>query len=157
MNKIKLSGVIIVGFLVFPQLSNAAWWPFAKISENRSGKSVRLENPDLACAGEATKGREEGILTAMETHFATMKKTMDMRKESLVKAWTITERPSRNEAMKRAASDYNIEMRLANKTLKNARDSIWTRYRSAMKRCGVKGAPVEMEKNVMPNTDLNLQ
>ncbi|KKS25201.1 MAG: hypothetical protein UU85_C0005G0011 [Candidatus Wolfebacteria bacterium GW2011_GWA2_42_10] len=141
-----------------PTLSSAARWnPFAKISEQRTGKAGILENPDLLCAGEAVKAREDGLLAGMETHFAVMKKTMETRRAVLSKAWTMTDRKERNVAIRKAAADYNIEMRLANKVLKNSRDTIWASYRKSMKACGVKGAPVELEKNVVPNTDLNVQ
>jgi hypothetical protein len=93
----------------------------------------------LSCMQTAVGNREDAIISASAAFNTSMQSVLSARKTALVDAWKITDKTARNDARKKAWTQYRTDAKTAHSTLKNARAAAWTTFRADRIACG---APV---------------
>jgi len=98
----------------------------------------------LACVASAVAAREAAIQSAFGTFSTTMTSAFTKRASDLATAWTITDKTTRNTAIKIAHTTFRASKIEARKTYNTARQTAWQQFSAARKACK---APATGEDN----------
>ncbi len=105
-------------------------------SSTRRSDSNRIIN--VACMQDAVKKRDNAVITATGTYQTNWKTSLEKRRDSVVAAWSISEKRERKAKLNEAWKAYHSEKLSAWKTYAGTRMDSWKQYRTDRKACGVK-------------------
>lgn len=90
---------------------------------------------DLACMQSAIGKRDGAIASAFDTYYNAAKGALTARMSALKAAWGMSDKKARNEAQKKAWSDYRTTVKAARKVFHSAQISAWQQFRTDAKAC----------------------
>ncbi len=99
------------------------------------------------CLQDAIGIREDGIMSAYNIRTTAVNLAMEIRKNSLVAAWGVSDVKERNKARKTAWDVYNKAIKLARTNYNTANKNTWKAFHVAAKACGVNSKGIEPENS----------
>jgi hypothetical protein len=123
MNNKLFIAILVAGFAITPVV-------FAQTTST-------LDTTKKQCITSAVTARENSLITAHDTLNTSIKSAITARSTGLIAA---LEKPTRSErvaARNSARSTFRTSSIVAHKTLRDARNSTYSTYNSAIKACGV--------------------
>lgn len=88
---------------------------------------------NLTCMQTAVDTREEAIVKSFTNFTTDISEALTDRKDALHDAWGITDKSSRNTAVKKAWTDWKTAKKEAHTDLKAARKSAWETFKTTAK------------------------
>ena len=139
-NKIKNSMIkkIIGGVLVFSSLMIGS----VVFAQTTSTKQVANQATLIACVAPAVATREAAIQSAFSTFSTSMNSAFTKRAADLAAAWALTDKVTRNTAIKTADSLFRQSVITAKQTYNTARLTARQQFTTSRKACG---APAVVE------------
>ena len=90
---------------------------------------------DLACMKAAIGKRDGAIISAFDTFYNAAKSALNARNSALQAAWGMTDKKARQDAQKKAWSDYRSAVKDARKTFRDAQKTAWKQFNTDAKAC----------------------
>lgn len=135
LKKLTLLGFgFLAAVVILPVLANAAPKPSSRVTV------------DPVCVQNAVTKRENAIIAGVDAFSTTVKSALQTRRDSLVNAWSITDKNQRRAAIKTAWDAFRGTWKSASTALRNARKAAWAQYRTDAKACHI-SPPLEERAN----------
>lgn len=94
---------------------------------------------DLVCMQNAVVAREDAIIAALDTYHTNVKAALTTRRDALKAAWTISDKDTRKEAIRKAWSDFKGTWKKERKALNEAKRAAWKKFNETGKTCNARG------------------
>ena len=92
-------------------------------------------NVNLVCMQSAVGKRDGAIVSAFDTFYNAAKSALTARMSALKAAWGMTDKKARQDAQRKAWSDYRSAVKDARKTFRNAQKTAWKQFDTDAKEC----------------------
>lgn len=97
-----------------------------------SSKSV----VDLVCMQTAITKRDDAVIAALDKYHASWRNVLEIRRDSLVAAWQLTDRTERWNALRKAWTEFYKQRLAARRIFRQERDTVWKTFRAERNNCG---------------------
>lgn len=132
----KFLGVFIVLTFFFSTMAPAVMAQNSAVSPLPNKQKLQL---DPVCMQNAVEKRDNAIIAAFDVKNTAIKTALETRKNALKTAWGITDRKSRQDAIRKTWADFRVAKAQAVKTYNGARKVAWQQFRTERKACGILG------------------
>ena len=120
---------------------------------SRSSTKGKTQTINTSCMQTAVEKRDTALVSAIDTFHNKVSSALTARKDALKSAWGLSETAARRTALKTAWEEYKKSTRNARNTLKEARRSSWSMFKTDSKACGGSAGAEDGGSEVM---DINL-